>query len=896
MMTSPLKRASEHHEDRILVVDDDRDFADSLCNFLTTVGYSVSATYNAEEAAEIIEDFDPQVALVDVRLGRANGIELVKKLKERWPHVLFISMTAFSEEDVAVAALRQGVYDYLRKPMSPEEILATIENAFGYLRIEEEKRTAEQLLRESQEKFQGLVDNLPSAINMKDLEGRYRFVNRQFEKWFGVVASDILGKTAHEVFSREYADLYSDQDQVVLATERAVENLTSTPLSDGELHLIRIIKFPVFGAARQKIGVGSINIDVTDQMRAEDRFHRYFDLPLIGSAIYTVEKKWIQVNDKLCALLGYSRDELMQLSWADLTHPDDLGENLRLFNEAISGARDTYTLDKRFIRKNGESIYCSVSVQCVRDQQGNPDYFLALVQDLSDRKQAEEALRVSEDRLKQAIQLSGLGYVVWDAVEDKCIYCSEEYARIHGTSIEDYLARSSDLEGELLFTHPDDRESVRAGLKALRAGRDFDMEYRVITPSGETRYVHEVAKPIFDRTGAVVWEHATAQDITKQKQIEEQLRQSQKMEAVGQLTGGVAHDVNNLLAVIMGNTEILMRQLGRQERSLDTIFKATKRGAELTHRLLAFSRQQPLRPQVIDLGALVSGMSDLLSRSLGETVEIEVQTDPDLRNALADPGQVENALLNLALNARDAMPSGGKLTIECSNIRLGESYVAENPETSAGDYVVLAVSDEGTGMITEVQAHVFEPFFTTKEVGEGSGLGLSMVYGFARQSGGQVTIYSEPGRGTTVKLYLPQANTPLRHGAAVQEQEVPLGRGELLLLIEDDPEVRALAMEMVQDLGYRVIDVPDAASAQAVLAAGETVDLVLSDVILPGGTSGPEFAEHARATYPGLKIIFMSGYPAEAAKRNGFLGSDQVLLNKPFQMDQLAKALRQALG
>ena len=289
-------------------------------------------------------------------------------------------------------------------------------------------------------------------------------------------------------------------------------------------------------------------------------------------------------------------------------------------------------------------------------------------------------------------------------------------------------------------------------------------------------------------------------------------------------------------------------------------------------------------------------MSEMLARALGETIEIETVVAPDLENALADPGQVENALLNLALNARDAMPRGGKLTIECANVQIDDAYVADNPEAKIGVYVVLAVSDEGSGMTAEVQAHAFEPFFTTKEVGQGSGLGLSMIYGFAKQSGGHVNIYSEAGKGTTVKLYLPRAQETMHVESPNKVEEMPLGRGEVVLVIEDDPDVRALTVRMLEVLNYNVIDAFNAAAAHKVLAKERSVDLVLSDVVLPGGVSGPEFAEEARITHPELKIIYMSGYPAEAAKRNGFLGSGQVLLNKPFEKRELAKAIRDVLG
>ncbi len=377
--------------------------------------------------------------------------------------------------------------------------------------------------------------------------------------------------------------------------------------------------------------------------------------------------------------------------------------------------------------------------------------------------------------------------------------------------------------------------------------------------------------------------------------MEAQLHQAEKLNAIGQLTGGIAHDFNNLLAVIGNSAEFLQDEPGHDHDLVRTILRATNRGAELTHRLLAFSRRQPLRTKSIALATLVEGMSDLLRRTLGETIEVGTIAEPDLWPVAADPGQVENAFLNLSINARDAMPGGGKLLIECRNIHLDEAYVAENTEASVGDFVILTVTDNGFGMTDDVRAHAFEPFFTTKEVGKGSGLGLSMIYGFAKQSGGHVDIYSEEGRGTAVKLYLPRDETVAPEVGGNEKTEAPGGRGEAVLVIEDNPAVRELAVKMLMTLGYRATDVPDVTAARAALDSRQKFDLMLSDVVLPGGMSGPEFAEEVRARFPDLKIIFMSGYPAEAAKRNGFLGSDRVLLNKPFRRSQLAKALRDAL-
>ncbi|MEO3415659.1 ATP-binding protein [Roseovarius sp. CAU 1744] len=384
----------------------------------------------------------------------------------------------------------------------------------------------------------------------------------------------------------------------------------------------------------------------------------------------------------------------------------------------------------------------------------------------------------------------------------------------------------------------------------------------------------------------------------EKKRSERRLADAQKMEAIGQLTGGIAHDFNNLLAVIQGNAELLEQlELGKESHPITSAIRhATGRGAELTQRLLAFSRKQSLRPKAINMRDLISDMSDPLQRMLGETIVVATRSHNSSWNALADPGQVEAALLNLGINARDAMPDGGKLTIECADVTLDEDNSVDGADITAGDYVVLSVTDQGVGMSEEIREHAFEPFFTTKGVGKGSGLGLSMVYGFAQQSGGQATIYTEEGQGTTVKLYLPRAFSEINREAVPKEEAVPRGNGETILVIEDDPDVRKLAEIMLGNLGYRVIGVEDAKAAQRHVSAKGEIALVLSDVVLPGGQSGPEFADELKTARPEVKVIFMSGYPTEAAKRNGFLGSDSVLLNKPFRVAQLARAVKEALA
>ncbi len=379
-------------------------------------------------------------------------------------------------------------------------------------------------------------------------------------------------------------------------------------------------------------------------------------------------------------------------------------------------------------------------------------------------------------------------------------------------------------------------------------------------------------------------------------EAQEKVKRSQRLEAIGQLTGGIAHDFNNLLAVIHGNAELIAH--GTREDIDDlarSVLRSAKRGAELTQHLLAFSRQQPLKPQSIDLKVLLADLPDLLGRVLGETISIETDFQADLWWVMADPGQVENAVLNLAINARDAMSEEGELTIRCANTHLGENHFGPDSGAEAGDYVVLSVSDTGMGMTAQVRERAFEPFFSTKEVGQGSGLGLSMVYGFAKQSGGHVIIESAEGQGTTVRLYLPRSNPVIVPKGKEAAGQTPNGRGEVVLVIEDCKDVGAVVRAMLKRLNYRVIEVSEVASAKRKLEA-EHVDLILSDVVLPGGMSGSDFARELRAQQPDLKVVLMSGYPTEKAEDGDEIGTENLLLHKPFDRRQLAEALRQALG
>jgi len=513
-----------------------------------------------------------------------------------------------------------------------------------------------------------------------------------------------------------------------------------------------------------------------------------------------------------------------------------------------------------------------------------------------------EALQASEARMRTIFSTS-FQYQGLLALDGSLLDANETSLRGIGATLEQVLGRPF-WDSPWFARTPGMPETVRLAVQAAAQGHSRRQEMRLLLPAGWRQFDFAV-RPVHDRDGAVVAIVPEAIDITERHQAEERLRQAQKMEAVGQLTGGVAHDFNNLLQVISANLHLvsrLTRDDAKVMQRLDSATEAVRRGAKLASQLLAFGRRQALAPRVVDVGRFIGGLEDLVRRSIGEGVEVEVIVSGGLWHTFVDPTQIENALLNLAINARDAMDGNGRLTIEVGNAFLDDDYVRGQPDVKPGQYVMLAVSDTGCGMTPQVLSQVFQPFFSTKPAGSGTGLGLSMVYGFVRQSGGHVKIYSEPGYGTTVKVYLPRA-----HDAEAQVDAVPGpaatgdagGGAETVLVVEDDAAVRHATVEMLQELGYKVLKASDADQALVVIddavAQHAAIDLLFTDVVMPGRLKSPELADKARERLPGIAVLFTSGYAQNAIVHGGRLDPGVELLPKPYSARALASKVRAVL-
>ena len=596
------------------------------------------------------------------------------------------------------------------------------------------------------------------------------------------------------------------------------------------------------------------------------------------------------IGDKHPRVLGRPARE----GWTELW--DDLEPLLR---SVVEQGQPVHAKDRPFYIERagglGEQVFFDINYSPVYEADGSIGGALCIVSETTERVMAEKEMRADRARLWA---LARDPFLVADR-DGTWLAASPAWTDILGWSEAELIGRTSEW-----MEHPDDLAKTRGELAALAQGMPTArFENRFRAKDGSYRNFSWTAVPENNLV------YCVARDVTEQRaharalaDAEDALRQAQKMETLGQLTGGVAHDFNNLLQIVTGNLELLQRGLpedqARLRRAADNAMAGAERAALLTQRLLAFSRRQPLAPERIDPNRLVSGMSDLLNRTLGETIEVETIQSARIWPVEIDVNQMENALLNLAVNARDAMPDGGKLTIEVANTHIDEDYAAQEAEVSPGQYVLISVSDTGQGMDEDVLSHAIEPFFTTKEVGRGTGLGLSMVYGFIKQSGGHIRVYSERGHGTTVKIYLPRFYGPLPDNdtGTVSRATPVCGGDETVLVCEDDDKVRAYTVDVLKELGYRVMEADNGAAAlQALETASEPIDLLFTDVILPGGMTGADIAQQARAQQPGLRILFATGYARNAIIHHGRLDPGVELLTKPFTYAELATKVREML-
>ena len=627
-------------------------------------------------------------------------------------------------------------------------------------------------------------------------------------------------------------------------------------------------------------------------LESEERYRVASDHAAIGVAHVDHEGRFLRVSRRLCDILGYEPEELLTKTFQELTHPDELSRDISQLGRLQRGEIDSYTVEKRYIRKDGTPVWIELTAAAVRGPSGTVVSFMDVFTDVSDRKQAEAQAQRSEADYRALFENATVG-IFRATVEGKLLAVNPALVAMLGHASADEL-RSRNI-GEV-YANAGDRPRL---LQQFEDGDIATGEVDWKRQNGTLLTVRIRMRQVHNAAGEPECIEGLAEDVTQRRSLEMQVRQAQRLEAVGRLAGGIAHDFNNVLTAITGFSGLLLEELPAEDPKRQDVLEigaAAARAATLTRQLLAFSRKQVLQPVVLDLNTLVRTLDRMLQRLIGEDVKLEIALAPSLAAVRADPGQLEQVIMNLAVNARDAMPRGGRLTIETANVELDEAYARQHPGATPGPQVLLAVTDTGTGMDAETRSHIFEPFFTTKGPGQGTGLGLSTVYGIVQQSGGHIWVYSETGRGSTFKIYLPQAPEAVPAADVLTATGPVAGGRETVLLAEDDPAVRDVASEILAQKGYRVLRAPDGQSALEMARSHDgEIPLLVTDIVMPGMT-GPELATALVAERPGVRVLYMSGYTDDSVVRHGVLMEGTPYLQKPFSSDALARKVREILN
>jgi len=756
-----------------------------------------------------------------------------------------------------------------------------------------------QLLKSSQELqknlalLRGIMESTPDAVFVKDLSGRYIMVNPAAGTFVGKMPDELLGLTDTDIFGGEGRTLMARDRQVIEAGAMQTYEFTRTIPGGTQTYLTT--KGPYRDVHGEVVGVLGISRDITDRKRAEEairqsqqKLRMHFENTPIGVVEWDLEFRVAAWNPSAERIFGYKREEAIGQHAHFILPPGAREQVDQLWARLMAKEGDLQASANENITKSGEIISCEWYNTPLVDEAGRVLGVASLVENVTERMRAEAKFRgLLESAPDAMVVVDGAGRIVLvNALTEKLFGYERE--ELLGRSVEMLMPeqfRSVHLSHRAQFaSKPQPRKmGPRLDLHGLRKdGTEFPIEVSL--------------SPLQTEQGMLI--SSGIRDITERVALEERLRQSQKMEAVGRLAGGIAHDFNNLLTVILGYTQILSDGIKAGTREADStvqIRSAAERAAGITRQLLAFSRKQVLSPRVVNLNDVVLSLDSLLRRLIGEDIEVMTVPANDLGSVKADPGQIEQVIMNLALNSRDAMPEGGKLTLETSNVVLDSTYATSHQPVEPGPYVMLAVSDTGSGMSEETLTRIFEPFYTTKEVGKGTGLGLSMVYGIVKQSGGYVWVYSEPSQGTTFKIYLPRVDQPADQNVA-QSSPMNVMRGtETILLVEDDPQLRQLSSSVLAHCGYKVLTASTPEEGLAVSTSNHNqIRLLVTDVIMPR-MNGRQLAERIGKICPGIRTLYISGYTDNAIVHYGVLDPGLWFLPKPFTLSALVAKVREVL-
>lgn len=889
---------------RLLLLEDTPADAELLLSSLKRAGYALSF-----DIVSLLEDFrerlrtsEYDLIISDHNLRTWNGFEALEELHKFGRSIPFIVVTGTLGDETAVEYIKHGAADYVLKHRLNILPLAVGHALKEKAHHDERVRLQDRILVGKRE-WELTFDSVPDAVLIFDGECRVQRANRAASRILGLPFAELIGQPCHEVLHGMVQPPPECPHERLLCTgvpQRSdfeesrlgkTFDVTSTPLRDpagallGCIHVLR---------------------DISDRKRAEKALRDSEEqlrllLNSTAEAIYGLDREGncTFCNPACLQLLGYrdTKELLGRNMHAVMHHTRDNGtlypeEECHIYT-AIRDGKGVHVVAEVFWRADGTSFPCEYWSYPI-EKEGNVVGLVVTFLDISERKQAEAALRESEEKYRDFIENATFGIFRADAKGDLLDVNPALVSMLGYASKEELL--SANLERDV-YKNPGERTSAVRNFQFNGRGSGIEVNWK--RKDDKTIAVRLCGRIVRNQDTQIEHYEVIAEDVTEKRSLEEQFRQAQKMEAMGRLAGGISHDFNNLLSVIIGHSDLALSDLASDnpiKNRIVEIKKAGHRAALLTRQLLAFSRKQVLTPKILDLNVVVAETSKMLVRVLGEDIELITKFHSTPEHVTADPTQIEQVIMNLAINARDAMPNGGKLIIETSDAELDLPYgQGKHVEVQPGKYVLLAVSDTGIGMDKKTQARIFEPFFTTKDVGKGTGLGLATVYGIVIQSGGYIWVYSEVGKGTTFKVYLPQVKDSVTDVAPEVTIPLPLGSGTILLVEDEDP-LRELNHHLLESMGYTVIDAAN--GADAVRLASQSTDpiqLLVTDVVMPG-MSGRELAESLVAKYSHLKVLYVSGHTDDVIVHYSVLKPGVAFLQKPFTRDSLAKKIQEALG
>jgi two-component system cell cycle sensor histidine kinase/response regulator CckA len=815
-------------------------------------------------------------------------------------------------EEIAAFELR-----VLRKPsdymvaeftVTPQTQNGSVIGVLGIARDITERNRVEEALQESENRFRQIVENTEEWIWEVDPEGLYTYASPIVEKILGYKPEEVVEKMHfYDLFPPEVKEEFKKAALGAFARRESFKKFVNPNIHKlGHRVILETSGVPILNAKGDLLGYRGADIDITERKHTEEalrqsekRFRELYDNAPVGYFEYDSQGRIASVNRTELEMLGYTFEEMIgQPVWKFIVEKEEARQQiLAKLAGTIPPARG---FERTYRRKDGTTFPAIVEDRLILDLEGKIKGIRATIQNITERKRTEEALRASEKRFRELFDEAPVGYHEIDK-EGKITRVNRKELDMLGYTAEEMLGQyvSEFITEEI---SPQAVKRKLAGTLPIAA----TIERTYLRKDGTTIPALLEETLIKDSGGRIIGIRTTIQDITEHKRAErematlqDQLRQSQKMEAIGQLAGGIAHDFNNLLTVIKGYSQLSLTEMKEEDplrENVEEIKKSAERAADLTHQLLAFSRRQIMEMKVLDLNDLLRNLDKMLRRVIGEDIELANLLAEDLGRVKVDPGQIEQIIMNLAVNARDAMPKGGKLTIETANVELDEEYARNHVAVKTGGYVMLAVSDTGVGMTPEVRDRVFEPFFTAKEEGKGTGLGLSTVYGIVKQSGGTIWVYSELGKGTTFKIYFPRVDEPLDEISEKVTVRKGLLRGsETILVVEDEEEVRRLTVRILKELGYRVLEAGQGIDTFPVADEHKgPIHLLLTDVVMPK-MSGRELAERLKPLYPMMEVLYMSGYTDNTIIHHGVLEKGMNYIQKPFTVDGLARKVREVL-